>query len=151
MKLKLFSLLFGITLLLVSCAPKDADIQKAVAEKMTSMPDVTIMVSQGVVTLGGKCDSQANKDKCTEIAKSVKGVKSVVNNCEIPAPVVINPDEILSTGVNTVLANFKGVNATVSNGVITLNGELEKAKLPDLMQAIQELKPQKVENKLILK
>lgn len=151
MKLKLFSLLFVIALVTASCAPKDADIQKAVADKMMSMPEVSIRVNQGVVTLGGKCDSQASKDKCTEIAKSVKGVKSVVNNCEIPAPVAINPDQLLTTGVTTILANFKGVSATVSNGVITLNGELERAKLPDLIQAVQELKPQKVENKLILK
>jgi len=40
-------------------------------------------VKDGVVTLAGTLESQAQKDKAGHIAKKVKGVKKVVNNIEI--------------------------------------------------------------------
>ena len=38
---------------------------------------------QGVVTLAGVVETQAQKDKATKIAKKVKGVKSVDNQIEV--------------------------------------------------------------------
>jgi hyperosmotically inducible protein len=40
-------------------------------------------VKDGVVTLSGNIESQAQKDKATHITKKVKGVKKVVNNIEV--------------------------------------------------------------------
>lgn len=151
----LFALVF-LSVMLFSCGPKDADIQKAVSEKILAtaeMSGMTATVSKGVVTLSGQCKDEACKANCEKLVKEIKGVKSVINNCTLPvvAPVVINPDETLMTAVNAILVNYPGVTTTISQGVVTLNGELKKANLMPLMQTIQALNPKKVENKLIIK
>jgi ABC-type transporter Mla MlaB component len=43
------------------------------------------------------------------------------------------------------------VSATVVGGVVTLSGEIKRSELQPLIQSIQELKPQKVDNKLTIK
>ena len=153
-KLKTVFLLFVMSTLFVSCKPSDADIQKAITEKMTAMPDMegmTTSVTDGVVTISGECKDEACKASCESVVKSVKGVKSVINNCELPAPVVISPDEVLTTSVNGALANYPGVMASVSDGIVTLTGEVSKSNLMPLMQSVQELQPKKVVNNLKIK
>ena len=150
-RFKTVLLLFVMSMIAVSCKPSDADIQKAITEKMSSMPDMagmTTSVTDGVVTLSGECKDEECKAKCEEAIKSVKGVKSVVNNCQLPAPVVISPDETLTTSVNATLANYPGVMASVTDGVVTLTGEISKSNLMPLMQSVQELQPKKVVNNL---
>lgn len=143
--------------LLVACGPKDSDIEKEIASKMGDMPGMHVDVKDGVATLSGVCKDAACKESCESIASGVKGVKSVVNNCEImpaapeAAPVTINPDNVLSTSVNQVLGSYSGVSATVADGVVTLTGAIKKDQLPMLIQRVQELKPKKVENKLTIK
>lgn len=147
-------IMLTLSLALFSCTPKDADIQKAIVEKLASMPDMAAMtatVTDGVATLSGECKDDACKTSCENLVKTIKGVKSVVNNCTIPAPVVINPDDALIVSIQTALANFPGVTSNVSQGVVTLTGEIKKANLMPLMQSIQALQPKKVENKLIIK
>jgi hypothetical protein len=39
----------------------------------------------------------------------------------------------------------------VSDGVITLTGEIKRAELPGLIQKLNEIKPKKIENKLVIK
>ncbi|HSN48252.1 MAG TPA: BON domain-containing protein [Flavobacterium sp.] len=153
-KLKSLVLMLALSLVLFSCSPKDADIQKAITEKMAATPEMsgmTTTVTDGVVTISGQCKDEACKASCENIIKGVKGVKSVVNNCTIPAPVVINPDETLIMDVQTAIKNYPGVTSNVSQGVVTLTGEIKKDNLMPLMQSIQALNPKKVENKLIIK
>lgn len=149
-----------LSVLLSSCGPKDTDIQKAVTEKISNssgMSDMMVSVNKGVVTLSGQCKDETCKSNCEKLAKEIKGVKSVINNCTVappppvPAPVVINADETLSKAVMTLLAKYPGVSSTISNGVVTLNGEIKKANLMPLMQSLQALNPKKVENKLTVK
>jgi len=45
--------------------------------------NLKVDVKDGVVTLGGSVESQAQKDKATHITKKVKGVKKVINNIEV--------------------------------------------------------------------
>jgi hyperosmotically inducible protein len=47
---------------------------------------VNIMAKDGVVTLTGTLPTDAQKKKCEEVAKGVKGVKSVVNKITAPPP-----------------------------------------------------------------
>lgn len=157
MKVKsvLVMLLFGF--LFVACGPKDADIQKEIASKMSDMPGMQVDVKDGVATISGMCKDDACKASCENIAKGVKGVKSVVNNCTVvpppplPAPVEINSDQVLNTSVAAVLQTYSGVSASVTDGVVTLTGNITRDQLPALIQAVQELKPKKVENKLNIK
>ncbi|MBK0369303.1 BON domain-containing protein [Flavobacterium agrisoli] len=157
--MKMKSIVFGISLavLLAACGPKDADIEKEIASKMSTMPGMQVSVKDGVATIAGVCKDAACKESCEEIAKSVKGVKSVVNNCEIASfevvapPVEISSDEMLNTSVAAVLKSYEGVSASVNDGVITLTGEIKRDNLPGLIQSMQELKPKKVENQLTIK
>ncbi|MBE8728157.1 BON domain-containing protein [Flavobacterium hungaricum] len=158
--MKIKSILFCgfLALALASCGPKDADIQKEVTSKLSTLPGVEATVSKGVATISGTCKDDAVKENATVIVKSVKGVKSIVNNCEVlsPEPLVeasvnINPDAVLTTSVNEVAKAYNGVSVSVKEGVVTLTGDIKRAQLPNLIKSVQELKPKKVENKLTIK
>jgi len=159
--MKVKSILLGLCLAfsLVACGPKDADIQKEIAAKISALPGVDVSVKDGVATISGICKDEALKQNAESIVKGIKGVKSVVNNCEIaapepvaaPAPVEINPDAVLTTSVNEVVKTYNGVTAAVKDGVVTLTGTIKKEQLPNLIKSVQELKPKKVENKLTIK
>ena len=144
---------------LQSCGPKDADVSAAIDTQLKTIPDlagVTATVKDGVATLAGECKDEATKALAESTVKGVKGVKSVMNNCTItpppaPAPVVIAPDDPLLKSVNDAIKDYPTVKADVKDGVVTLTGDLKKSSLSKLMQAIQQLHPKKVENKLTLK
>ena len=70
---------------------------------------------------------------------------------EPAAPVVINPDDSLRTSVKDATKDFPGVMAEVSNGEVTLTGEIQRSKLPNLMQSLNTLHPKKINNNLKIK
>ncbi|MBO9152694.1 BON domain-containing protein [Chitinophaga sp. GCM10012297] len=156
----LLAFLVGIGVLLYACKPSDAKLQKEVNDKLaTAAPGVIAEVKGGVATLSGEVMDDAAKTTAEDAAKSVKGVKSVVNNVMLTppppppaAPVAINPDDILKTSVDSSLsaAGITGVTATIANGEVTLTGTIKKADLRKVMQAANEAKPKKVNNKLTL-
>ena len=159
MKIKSIVLGMGLVISLVSCAPKDADIERTISEKLSDTPEIKVTVHEGVATIVGACDDEAFKKNIERTVKATKGVKTVVNNCQIPDPnvepaaaaVIINSDADLDKSVGKVVKSYDGVSATVVGGVVTLSGEIKKEKLQSLIQSIQELKPKKVDNKLIIK
>jgi hypothetical protein len=68
------------------------------------------------------------------------------------APVQVNTDDALRTGVRDATKDFPGVNTTVENGVIIVKGEISRTDWQRLMPALQSLNPQRVESKdLIIK
>lgn len=158
--MKMRSTLLGMALAvsLLSCSPKDSDLEKEISEKLNT-PGVHVTVHEGVATITGTCDDEIFKKNIERSVKSVQGVKSVVNNCQIPVPnvepaaatVVINSDADLDKSVSKIVDSYDGVSATVVGGVITLSGEIKRDKLQPLIQSIQELKPKKVDNKLTIK
>ncbi|WP_163397827.1 BON domain-containing protein [Flavobacterium fluviatile] len=159
MKFRSIVLGMSLALSLLACTPKDAAIQKEINEKLADTPEVQVTVHEGVATIVGTCDDEAFKKNIERSVKAVKGVKSVVNNCQIPVPneepaaaaVIINSDADLDKSVGKVIKSYDGVSATVVGGVVTLSGEIKRSELQPLIQSIQELKPQKVDNKLIIK
>jgi osmotically-inducible protein OsmY len=156
----LLAFLFGIGVFLYACKPSDAKLQKEVNDKLsTASPGVIAEVKGGVATLSGEVMDDAAKTAAEDAAKSVKGVKSVVNNVMLtpppppPAPPVsINPDDVLKSSVDSSInaAGITGVTATIANGEVTLTGTIKKADLRKVMQAANEAKPKKVNNKLTL-
>src|ERR1051325_3830191 len=104
MKLSNKFVLVGISIFLtvgmLACkkGPDDATITSNVRAKLAAdLPGSTINVDtkEGVVTLSGMVNSDADKAKAEQLAKSVEGVKSVTNNLTVkpPAPpVTISPD-----------------------------------------------------------
>ncbi|MFT4023580.1 MAG: hypothetical protein QM664_07335 [Flavihumibacter sp.] len=67
---------------------------------------------------------------------------------------MINPDDTLQKSAADIIAAIpaaKSVTAAVKDGVVTLTGTIKKADLPGLIQKLNEIKPKKVENKLVIK
>ncbi|MEO6454094.1 MAG: BON domain-containing protein [Ginsengibacter sp.] len=155
----LFSLLLISSVFIIGCGPKDADIKAAVEEKLKANTDMTgpmtVSVTDGVATISGECKDDACRAKCEDLAKSAKGVKSVVNNCVVAvktvAPVEVASDDALATGVMDATKDHPGVKASVNDGVVTLTGEIKRDQLSKLMMTLNTLKPKKIDNQLIIK
>ncbi len=133
-----------------ACGPKDADLKAAADAALSATPGVSAQVTKGVVTISGQFADAASQTSAEAAVKAVKGVKSVLDSATVappPAPVVISPDEALKTGLLAALKDFTSITADVNDGVVTLNGEIKKADLPKLMQAVSAMQPKKIENK----
>lgn len=142
----------SVALVLTACAPKDADIKAAADTAITGVSGVSVAVTNGVATISGEFADEATRTATTAKVAAVKGVKSVADSSTIaPPPVVISPDDALLSSVAAALAAFPTLSATVSDGVITLNGEIKKSDLPMAMQALSALNPKKIDNKATVK
>ncbi len=144
----------GFLFFLASCKPNDAAIAESVKSKVNTISGVVVDVKDGVVTLSGQVADDAARTSAETAVQGVKGMKSVVNNITVtpppPAPVVINPDDVLRGGIDSIFAarGYKGITATVSGGVVTLMGNVKRADLTKVMQAANELKPKQVKNQM---
>lgn len=139
-----------------SCAPKDANIQKAIQTAIAANPDaagVTVSVEKGIATLTGEVKDDVTSTAVATAAQAVKGVKSVVNSLTVtpPAPIINVADETLTTSLKDALKDNPTVICAVKDGVVTLTGEVKKADLVKLMQKVQALNPVKVDNQLTVK
>ena len=151
-------LMLTVALFMSACGKSDADLTKAASDKLTAdkVTGVTVAVKDGVATLTGEVADITVKSKAEASVKSVDGIKSVTNSCTLkalPPPPPPSPDKMLEGTVNEALKkkNITGITVSVADGVITLTGTVEKAKLAEVMAAAQETKPKKVENKLTVK
>ena len=81
-------------------------------------------------------DTTTNADTTTTIA---------------PAPIQISPDDSLQSGVRDAVKDYPKVNASVSNGEITLTGDISRERLPRLMESLNSLHPKKINNNLTVK
>ena len=159
MKIKNTITIFFISIItcieISSCKQKtsDTDVQSAITAKMPS--GVSSTVNNGVVTLTGDCRDEACKTNAEQAAKDVKGVKSVVNNITVVVigsqPVEISSDETLRNTVADAIHAYQGIKADVKDGVVTLTGEIKRSDLQNVISKVNELKPKKVENKLVIK
>jgi len=136
-----------LSLAILACGPKDADIKASVDTAIAGVPGVAVNVDKGVATVTGQFADETAKASTLAMVKGVKGVKSVVDNATVAPPVVISPDEALRTNVNAALSAFSTLMADVNDGVVTLTGEIKRSELPKVMQALSALNPKKIENK----
>ncbi len=158
-KTQIWSLLFafGFTLLFSACKPSDEKIAESVKAKVSAVsPAINSAVKDGVVTLTGEVADEATKAAAIAAIQGEKGVKEVVNNLTVPPPppppVVINPDDVLRSGIDAAFKakGITGISSSVSNGEVTLTGNVKKADLQKVMQAANELKPKKVVNQMVI-
>ncbi len=151
------ALVFALSVCFVSCKPKDADVKANVETKLKENTDasgVMVSVADGVATLSGEVKDATTQAAVVASAKSAKGVKDVMDNTTVMAPMqapVVAMDDPLMNSVKDATKDYPGVNATVNDGVITLNGTIEKDRLPRLMMALNEIHPKSIDNKLTVK
>lgn len=149
-----FALMGTLNFSLTSCKnePKDSDL---VTKAKSVIPEgVTIDVKKGVATLSGEYNDNDAKQSTENAVKAIPGIKSVEDNATVKSEsgdVVVSVDSVLKSKVNDILKGYTGVTADINDGVVTLNGELNRSELPRLMQAINTLQPKKIEQKLLLK
>ena len=96
-----------------------------------------MMIVAGSATFSVSCKSKK--------ADTTLEDKSTNSNVEISS------DETLRTNVNNVVKSYDGVSAEVKDGVVTLRGNVKQEDLQPLIMKVQELKPKKVENQLVIK
>lgn len=159
--IKTYLILFLISsAVFIGCKPKDSDLQAKIEKNLQDSPEtsgVTVDVKDGVATLSGEVKAQDAKEKATASAKDVNGIKNVVNNVTIPAPMVqappleVNSDETMMQGVKDATKDFPTVTANVNNGVITLTGSIKRSNLQNLMMSLNTLKAKKIDNQLTIK
>lgn len=150
------ALVLAMTLFLTpACKGKnrDAEIQTAINSKTQTDPNlagVSATVVNGEVTLTGSCADEPCRQNAEKAVKDVDGVKKVVNNITV-APVTVTPDTQLESSVKEVASRYEGVQASVSDGVVTLRGTVKRDQLQNLMQDINALRPKRIDNQLVIK
>jgi len=154
MKIKALTLFtLAIALLVSACGKSDADLLKAVQDKLAAdkVTGVTVVVKDGVATLSGEVADITVKNKAEASAK-VEGIKSVDNKLTLkpPPPPVVSPDKMAEGTINEGLKKkgITGVTVTVANGTVTLSGTVDKAKVAEVVMVANEAKVGKVVNNL---
>ena len=93
--------------------------------------EIGVVVKDGVVTLTGWVDSYTKKWAAEEAAHRVRGVKALANDIEVRLPTAEerNDADIAAAAVRALewdaLISVDRLDVTVSNGWITLKGEVE--------------------------
>ena len=107
-------------------------------------------VKDGVVTLSGEADNQAQKDLTTEYVKDVEGVRDVKNELKITNNMTESPRETLGEKIDdaSITAQVKaallyhrstsgiGTKVRTDDGIVTLNGRVHNAAEKDLVTKI---------------
>lgn len=158
MKIKFLTVLsIAAVLFIAACGKSDADLAKAVNDKLAAdkVTGISATVASGVATLTGEVTDITVKTKAEASAKAVEGIKSVTNNVTVkaPPPPPPSPDKMIEGTVNEAIKKLgiTGITVTVANGEVTLTGDVTKDNLAKVMQAANEAKPKKVNNKLTVK
>ncbi|MCB9726920.1 MAG: BON domain-containing protein [Deltaproteobacteria bacterium] len=98
-------------------------------DPMVSSSVTDVSTANGIVTLTGTVNSLVAKERATRIARTVKGVRSVVNRMEV-APLVSRTDAQLRKDVEEALAADPAadgyqITVTAINGTVTLRGTVD--------------------------
>lgn len=146
MKIKFLTLLcLAAALFLAACGKSDADLKKAVEDKLKAdnVAGVTVAVSGGVATLTGEVADAAVKKKAEDSAKTVEGIKSVTNSLTTKPLPVATPaavDPMLKGKVDEALkkAGCTGITTEVKDGKVVASGTVADAKYAECIQAINQ-------------
>ena len=139
--------------LLLACSQKEKDIGirqmiSAQAKQEIAFAAVDYTVVNGVVTLRGSCATEQEKEKVESKVKGTSGVKDVQNNI-IVAPVVLNGDHLLKRSVDSVLTNYPSVSGSVKDGIVYLQGQVNKSSAEKLRTTLTTLKLRTVDQLVI--
>lgn len=83
--------LLGSGVALAGAGVDDDTVRAAVREELNEDPavryaDVNVTVIEGIVTLTGKVENILAKERATELARTIKGVRAVINNINVRPP-----------------------------------------------------------------
>lgn len=146
MKIK-FLTIFSIAAVafLAACGKSDADLQKAVQDKLAAdkVTGVSVAVSNGVATLSGEVADITVKNKAEASARAVEGIKSVTNNVTtrpLPVATPAASDQAQTGKITEDLkkAGCTGATVAVKDGAVTVSGEVPDAKYAECVQVVMQ-------------
>lgn len=155
--LSMITLIFLLGVFAISCNNvSDADIQSDAQEVIASNPELTgvqVSVQNRVATLTGVVQDDAIKTYAENQIAKVNHVTTVINQLQVvpPAPDYTALDNSLNSGIQEALKDHNTVTATVQNGVVTLEGEINERDLPALMEKINALQAEEIVNNITVK
>ncbi|AKK71635.1 BON domain-containing protein [Chryseobacterium gallinarum] len=142
----------------VSCKKKvsDADLQTQATTVVTSNPNASVEVKEGVAHLSGTFADQQSKDAMIAKLKAINGVKDVMDMSTIaaaPAPVETTSavDPAVQKKVQDAVKDFPSVKVEVVNGQLTLTGNVSGQQARKIKESVDALKIGKYNNNLIVK
>ncbi|MBE7174432.1 MAG: BON domain-containing protein [Williamsia sp.] len=95
------------------------------------------------------CKSKTDTGSATDTSATMTAPADTSSMTQ--APPTISADDSLNMKLQDATKDYPDVTATAANGVVTLTGNISRAKLPKLMQAVQNTHPKKVTNNLTIK
>ncbi len=100
---------------------------------------IDVETREGIVTLTGSVNDIRASDRSASIARTVKGVRAVINNIKVNTPV--RPDEVVEDEVKEQLLKDPAtdsyeVDVDADNGVITLKGIVESFQERELVEYV---------------
>ncbi|MDR4952442.1 BON domain-containing protein [Chryseobacterium sp. ES2] len=145
----------------ISCKKKvsDADLQTQATTIVTSNPNASVEVKEGVAHLSGTFADQQSKDAMIAKLKAISGVKDVMDMSTIAAaPTPATPVETASAvdpavqkKVQDAVKDFPSVKVEVVNGQLTLTGNVSGLQARKIKESVDALKIGKYNNNLIVK
>lgn len=135
---------FICLLLLMACNQheKDKGIRQMInaqAREKIAFAGVEYSVQNGVVILRGTCSTEQERSEVESEVKQTSGVKEVQNQIII-APVILTGEHLIKKAVDSVLADYPAVQASIRDSVVYLNGETDKQTSEKLLQALTTMK-----------
>ncbi len=138
----------------VSCKKKvsDADLQTQATTVVTSNPNASVEVKDGVAHLSGTFETQEAKDAMIKQLKAIHGVKDVMDMSTVaPAAPAAAPvetqsavDPAVQQKVQDAVKDFPSVKVEVVNGELTLTGNVSAADARKIKESVDALKVGKV-------
>lgn len=137
----------------ISCKKKvsDADLQTQATTVVTSNPNASVEVKDGVAHLSGTFADQASKDAMIAQLKAINGVKDVMDMSTIAAPAPVAPvetttavDPAVQQKVQDAVKDFPSVKVGVVNGELTLTGTVSPQQARKIKESVDALKVGKV-------
>ncbi|AZA84965.1 transporter [Chryseobacterium lactis] len=143
----------------VSCKKKvsDADLQTQATTVVTSNPNASVEVKEGVAHLSGTFADQQSKDAMIAKLKAISGVKDVMDMSTVaaPAPAPVDTasavDPAVQKKVQDAVKDFPTVKVEVVNGQLTLTGNVSAQQARKIKESVDALKIGKYNNNLIVK
>ncbi|GEN68424.1 MULTISPECIES: BON domain-containing protein [Chryseobacterium] len=145
----------------VSCKKKvsDADLQTQATTVVTSNPNASVEVKEGVAHLSGTFADQQSKDAMITQLKAISGVKDVMDMSTIAAPAPAAApvettsavDPAVQKKVQDAVKDFPTVKVEVVNGQLTLTGNVSGLQARKIKESVDALKIGKYNNNLTVK
>ncbi|HCN52163.1 MAG TPA: BON domain-containing protein [Chryseobacterium sp.] len=143
----------------VSCKKKvsDADLQTQATTVVTSNPNASVEVKEGVAHLSGTFADPQSKDAMIAKLKAISGIKDVMDMSTVappPPPAVETTsavDPAVQKKVQDAVKDFPSVKVEVVNGQLTLTGNVSSQQARKIKESVDALKIGKYNNNLIVK